>query len=618
MGRLRACLFACTIAAQLTGLSHAAAEFPAADDDWIRIDTTNFTLYGNTTQGATRRIARDLEKFRQVLRLLYDRLPERSPVPTFVYVFKSDQSFTPYKPLSGGKPREVAGVFHHRRDGDYISMTVAAGIEARRLIYHEFMHQVFADQLPRIPVWFSEGMAEAYSTFEADEDSAAVGKTIPDHVHVLRGMPMMPLRELLDVTYDSPVYNEGERRGIFYAESWSLVHYLLWGAPERKQQLGDYLDRLARGTDPASAFASSFGADPDELEGELRAYINEGRYYYSRVEFDRRSFAGREEMRQLTKDEVLFHLGDLLAHMDGENEKKAERYFSAALAINSEHARAHAGLGNLATSASRYDSAMQHYERALALAPDDYLLCFQAASALMLRGQPGQADPAGPDSMGPSDLERAQELFRNAILGNPSFAEAYVGYGQTIVNGGGDVKAAIKLLEAGWHLLPGRSDLVVNLAVLHARNGDRDRARYLAREVLPAMGDPWALQAVRDLLDDLDAPAPVAEVGPSSPVAADPAREAPPSPDLDPSRFDPETQRVLDAIAEQARVDSATYNRQVEAYNRAVEMANGGALPEAIALLEDLLPQLRAADLQAQTRALLERMKSDLARLQGK
>ena len=619
MRQLRACLIACAVAAHLAGAAHAAAEFPAADDRWIRVDTTNFTLYSNTTQGATRRIGRDLEKFRKVLRLFYRKLPERAAVPSFVYVFKSDRSYTPYKPLHDGKPREVAGVFYQHREGNYISMTLASGINATRLIYHEYMHQVFANQLPRVPVWFGEGMAEAYSTFEADEDSAAIGKTIGDHIHTLRGMPMMPLQELLDVTHESPVYNEGERRGIFYAESWALVHYLLWGSPERKPQLGDYLDRLARGEDPALAFTAAFGADPEQLEGELRRYIQEGRYYYSQVEFDRRSFAGREETRQMSKDDVLFHLGDLLAHMDVASVEKSESYFRAALALNAEHARAHAGLGYLEAGNGRYDQAMQHYERALALEPDDSLICFQAASALALREEPGRPDPAEPDAIGPSDLERAQELFRRAILHNPSFAEAYVGYGQTIVYGGGDVKPAIKLLEAGWHLLPARSDLVVNLAVLHERNGDRDRARYLVREVLPAMGDPWALQAVRDLLPDLDEPAPDAGEAPSVPRAAGAARGAPPVAGGDPPPIDPETQRILEEIAEQQRngVDTDTYNRQVDVYNRAVEMANGGALPSAIALLEELLPQLRAADLQARTRSLLEQMKSDLARRQG-
>lgn len=197
MRHLGSLLIAVAIAAH-PAAAHAAAEYPSADDDWIRLQTTNFTVYSNTSQRETLRLVRDLEKLRKVLRLFYGKLPERAPVPSFVYLFKSDRSYTPYKPLAGGKPREVAGVFCAHQEGNYISMTVAAGIGATRLIYHEYMHQVFASQLSRVPVWFSEGMAEAYSTFEATEDSAAIGKTIGDHIHTLRGMPIMPLRELLE------------------------------------------------------------------------------------------------------------------------------------------------------------------------------------------------------------------------------------------------------------------------------------------------------------------------------------------------------------------------------------------------------------------------------------
>ena len=41
----------------------------------------------------------------------------------------------------------------------------------------------------------------------------------------------IPLPELMAVRHDSPLYNEGDRRSIFYAESWALLHYLLMGSP---------------------------------------------------------------------------------------------------------------------------------------------------------------------------------------------------------------------------------------------------------------------------------------------------------------------------------------------------------------------------------------------------
>ena len=74
----------------------------------------------------------------------------------------------------------------------------------------------------------------------------------------------------------SPEYNETSRRGGFYAESWALVHYLISGNPERRQQAAEYLRLAQAGTPPDQIFAKAFGADPAALERELRAYVQSG------------------------------------------------------------------------------------------------------------------------------------------------------------------------------------------------------------------------------------------------------------------------------------------------------------------------------------------------------
>lgn len=610
----RASLIVAAIVAYLVG-TVPAVEFHAADDKWIQLQTTNFTLYTNSSKRAALRIARDLEKFRKVLRLFYTRLPERSPVPSIVYLFKSDSSYTPFKPQYEGRPMEVGGYFQSHRDANYISMTAQSGSQALRVIYHEYIHQVLALQFPRVPVWFNEGLAEAYSTFTSDKKSASIGKTVGHHLITLRRRPLMPLSELLAITHESPDYNEGERRGIFYAESWALVHYLLWGSKTRKPQLGDYLERLGRGEDPDSAFRASFGVDPAKLEAELRMYVEQGRFFFIRVELEDREVVEINEPRVLGTEEVLFRLGDLLAHMYGDRSDEAERYFRGALDINPRYAKAHAGLGFLATYGSRYDEAVGHFEHALELDPRDPIISFQAASALLWRGAPGAVSENAAGERAPSDRQRAGELFRNTILHNPAFAEAYVGYGETIIYGGGDIKPAIKLLEAGWHLLPARTDLVVHLAVLYARDGQPDRARYLVDEVLPKMGDPGAVAKARSLLAAIRTPQPMSDRPPSGAVETVPDKESP-SPDLpiNPSGLDPDARLLFEKLRRQSRI----HNEQVETFNQAVYLANGGSLPAAIEVLEKLLPTIQAPDLAVRTRTLLEQMKKDLERLRVK
>jgi hypothetical protein len=49
------------------------------------------------------------------------------------------------------------------------------------------------------------------------------------------------MRELLAIDQRSPVYNEGSRRGVLYAQSWALVHYLTFANPERMKQFRQFL-----------------------------------------------------------------------------------------------------------------------------------------------------------------------------------------------------------------------------------------------------------------------------------------------------------------------------------------------------------------------------------------
>ena len=103
------------------------------------------------------------------------------------------------------------------------------------MIFHEYVHLLVGNALAEVPTWFNEGLAEYYSTYQMlGEREATLGRVHENHVFALRER-FIPLTELLAVDHRSPLYNEGDRRNIFYAESWSLVPYLLLAAARQGQ-----------------------------------------------------------------------------------------------------------------------------------------------------------------------------------------------------------------------------------------------------------------------------------------------------------------------------------------------------------------------------------------------
>src|SRR5205823_1321492 len=97
-------------------------------------------------------------------------------------------------------------------------------------IFHEYAHLLLRHNDRFWPLWLKEGMAEIYSTLEVTgPQTIRIGVPIEHHLRRLERTHLMPLRELFGVTRESADYNEGERQGIFYSESWLLVHYLMVG-----------------------------------------------------------------------------------------------------------------------------------------------------------------------------------------------------------------------------------------------------------------------------------------------------------------------------------------------------------------------------------------------------
>src|SRR5690348_9177234 len=77
--------------------AQSAASLPRQNEEWIELETPNFTLYSNAGRANTERIATNLERFRTALTLLTPDLSLSSPYPTSIFVFKSASSLEPYQ-----------------------------------------------------------------------------------------------------------------------------------------------------------------------------------------------------------------------------------------------------------------------------------------------------------------------------------------------------------------------------------------------------------------------------------------------------------------------------------------------------------------------------------------
>jgi len=238
------------------------------------MQSPNFDAYSSAGEQDTRDALRDFERVRDFfLQASQREIPK--PVPVYVVVFGSEKEYAPYRFNEAATAYYFGGT-----DRDYIVMG-RTGTEAARTAVHEYVHLVARHAGLRFPTWLNEGIADLYSTLRMQGDKALVGDLIPGRLQGLFTEKWIPLPELLSATQASPFYNEKNRAGGFYAESWALVHMLSL-SPEYSPKFSEFLKTVHGGMDSAAALEKVYGKTVPAVEKDLNAYFR-GNQFFGRL-----------------------------------------------------------------------------------------------------------------------------------------------------------------------------------------------------------------------------------------------------------------------------------------------------------------------------------------------
>ncbi|PYS80362.1 MAG: hypothetical protein DMF67_20670 [Acidobacteria bacterium] len=485
-------LFVFLAAALLALLAPATTRTRAARDEWLGVRSQNFLVTGQAGEKDLRRVAVRLEEYRAAFsRLLSDEHFEPS-VPTTVVVFRDERAYEPFQPVFRGQTASfVAGYFQPGPDINYITLALdtdnARGGSSSTLL-HEYTHLLVNNYFRDAPLWLKEGLAEFYSTARVSGDRRRVtlGTRIPLRERELRGRALIPLGTLFDVDQQSPYYFEADKRGLFYAESWALVHYLLNGGT-RRAQLARFIELLASGATARESFRQAFQMETGKLENELAAYVQLASYPESAEAFDRPlDFDSQLQVKSMTEAEGLACLGDLLLHTERADD--AEVYLRRALELDEGLAAARVSLGVVRIKQGRFAEAREQLQRATALDPQNYLAHYRLADALNREGT-----VTGSDKISVQDFERQTDAIRaelrKAIELAPSSLESYRLLASVELERGDKPDEAVSLLRRASALAPRRLDFVLLLAQASLSKGEFDEARRLVGQVARRGGD---------------------------------------------------------------------------------------------------------------------------------
>lgn len=346
------------------------ATVPAlAADHWLRLTAPDFELYTTAGEKQGSDTLRHFEKVREFF-LQASPIRSASESPLRIFQFGTEAQFQPFRPTGFS-----AAYFVATPSRDYIVMGDKASEDYGPSI-HEYMHLIVRHSGLKLPTWLSEGWADVFSTLRPMGKDTAVGDLLPDRMKSLNTEEWMDFDTLTSVNQKSPTYHEGSRIGIFYGESWALVH-MLFLSPEYKDNFGKFVTAIQNGNSTAQAMQIAWGRSSNAVFQDLRTYFDRKRLYGTVFET---RIGNREEKissAPLPEFDVRLALADLMAAIGKRDEARSE--YARLETERPGSPELDRSIGNLALWSRDRNTARQYFTKAFDAGDADAQMCFDLA-----------------------------------------------------------------------------------------------------------------------------------------------------------------------------------------------------------------------------------------------
>ena len=234
-----------------------------AQAEWRRAVTDRFIIYSEGDEASLREQAERLHRFDRLIRAPFGVSMDPPQRPLTVFLTSGRRGMEAFWP---NVPRNAGGYYSATEHDIYATLPRQAD---QGTLLHEYVHHMTHHYFPgATPAWFTEGVADYYSTARISADETRVGYRDDARIATMNRLPWMPIEVLLTRRALSA---DRQSMASFYAQSWLLTHYLL-SDPTRLRQLNAYLAAVRDGSSSLDAVQPAFGMTPQELDAAMRRY----------------------------------------------------------------------------------------------------------------------------------------------------------------------------------------------------------------------------------------------------------------------------------------------------------------------------------------------------------
>jgi Flp pilus assembly protein TadD len=441
--------------------------------EWSKVSSPHFELF--TTAGEKK--GREAVLYFEQVNDLFQRMSAVKRNQTGrvrIVAFSSPKEYQPFSPGEG-----FSAFYLNAGERDYIVMS-SIREENYPTAVHEYTHLWIKEADVKVPDWLNEGLAEVHSTLKPAGDKVQLGHPLAGRLQMLQSAKWIPLSRLVEIDRHSPEYNEKNRTGMFYSESWLLTHMLYLSADYRPKWK-EFLNSLLETQSAETAFRTVYGKSMAEMEKDLKAYSRSDRMNFLVLDARMEKPSEAPEVSPATAYESGMVLADLYGAVG--KPADAEKLYSELARDNPDRWEVEEGRGLAAWRNRDLAAAKEHYSRAFDLKATNASMLLDYAK--MLQG---------------GDAERSIAVLERVVELDPQLRDAHLMLGDLLYRKQ-DYRGAAEQFAAVRETTPDRAfALLTMLAYAQFQSGSKESARANAEKARKFARTPEDVHSLDELM----------------------------------------------------------------------------------------------------------------------
>ena len=253
----------------------ATDSLSAKTPDLKKFRSKSYLIHTNLTRDEVRDFGRHMDTVFAQYEERFRDYHARSQTQMPLYLFRTEAQYLSFMADQDFKANNTGGMFFFSPKSQGLA-TWAQGrsrSQTYQVLQHEGFHQFAFNHLGTdLPTWINEGLAQYFEDAIIVGDKMTTGlastRRLEQVQHALNNGSAFDFQTLVGLTpeqWADILHNDPDRAALMYAQSWSIVFFLVHGDNDKYQSaFGRYLKKVSTGRDSKTAFTEVFG------EGSLR------------------------------------------------------------------------------------------------------------------------------------------------------------------------------------------------------------------------------------------------------------------------------------------------------------------------------------------------------------